>query len=181
MIRNPIEHLLEEHKVIMAQVADLRRAVRDLEARGDAALPDSLPVLRRLGHMMETQLACHARKEDEALFPAMEAIFGAEGTPTAVMRVEHTEIHRRGELFRRTLAELQTVEHPALEVKGEALRSLAGAKASGADALRATAEEIIELIDLHFGKEEQILFPMAQQILDAETLADVGRKMEALA
>ncbi|MBI3763548.1 MAG: hemerythrin domain-containing protein [Chloroflexi bacterium] len=181
MSLDPIQHLLDEHKAIMAQVADLRKAVRDLEARGDAALPDSLPVLRRFGQLMETQLARHAKKEDEALFPALEALFGAEGTPTAVMRVEHAEIHRRGELFRRTLSELQTVEHPALEAKGEALRSLTGVKGGGADALRATATEIIELIEWHFGKEEQILFPMAEQMLDPETLAQVGSRMEALA
>lgn len=180
MIRNPIEHLLEEHKDILAQVADLRAAVGDLQARGDAALPDALPVLRRIGRMMETQLTKHAQKEDDALFPATEAVFGAENTPTAVMRIEHTEIHEHGALFRRTLSQLHDVEHPALEAKGEALRSLAGAKNGGADALRLIAEEIIELIDLHFGKEEQILFPMAEQMLDPEALADVGRKMEAL-
>src|SRR3970040_1255161 len=74
---NPIEHLLQEHRDIMAQLADLRTAARGLEARGDSALPDALPVMRRIGHMMETQLALHARKEDEGLFPAIGAIIGA--------------------------------------------------------------------------------------------------------
>ena len=84
---NPTEHLLQERRDIMAQVADLRagacpersRRVRDLEARGDTALTDALPVLRRIGRMMEAQLALHARKEDEALTDAaagrrMEAV-----------------------------------------------------------------------------------------------------------
>ena len=68
---NPIEYLLEDHRAIMAQIADLRKAAADLAARGYAALPDVLPVLGRIGKMMETQLALHAKKEDDALFPAL--------------------------------------------------------------------------------------------------------------
>jgi iron-sulfur cluster repair protein YtfE (RIC family) len=164
----------------MAQVADLRSAVRDLAARGEAALPEALPVLRRIGHMMETQLARHAQKEDEALFPAIEAIVGAGGGPTGVMRLEHQDIHAQGELLRRTLRELNEVEHPQIEAGGARLRELA-ARGGGAPALRATATTIIDLIDVHFAKEEQILFPMAEGLLDAPALDEVARKMEASA
>lgn len=176
---NPIEHLLQEHRDILAQIADLRAAIRDLDARGNAALPQALPVLRRIGHMMETQLALHAKKEDEAFFPAIEAVIGAEGGPTAVMRIEHKDIHARGELLRKTLHEVNQVEHPAIEAGGEKLRALATGDGS-AETLRAAAAEIVELLDLHFGKEEQILFPMAEQMLDESSLAEVGRKIEVL-
>mgnify|MGYP001619910596 FL=1 len=50
----------------------------------------------------------------------------------------------------------------------------------GAEALRENAEEIIRLLDMHFGKEEQILFPMAENMLDDETLAEVGKKIEGM-
>ena len=176
---NPIKRLLHEHVDIMAQIADLRAAAHDLAARGEAALPETLPVLRRIGHMMETQLARHAQKEDEALFPALESVLGTEGSPTTVMRIEHTDIHAQGELLRRTLRELNEDEHPALEAGGERLRSLPVQGVSAA-ALRSTAEEIIALLDAHFGKEEHILFPMAASILDERALAQVGRKMEAM-
>ena len=176
---NPIEHLLQEHRDIMAQVADLRATVRDLEARGDAALPAALPVMRLIGRMMETQLALHARKEDEALFPAVEAVIGAGGGPTAVMREEHKSIHAQGELLRRTLHQLNEVEHPAIEAGGEKLRAMA-ASGGSAEILHDTAAVIINLLDAHFDKEEQILFPMTGQILDRETLAEVGRRMEAV-
>jgi iron-sulfur cluster repair protein YtfE (RIC family) len=163
----------------MAQVADLRNAVADLAARGDAALPDALPVLARIGRMMETQLALHAKKEDDALFPALEAIVGAEDGPTSVMRTEHKKIHGQGELLRKTLHELNEVEHPKIEAGGAKLRELA-AKGGTADSLRANCEEIINLLDMHFGKEEQILFPMAENILDDAAMADVGKKIEAM-
>ena len=175
---NPIEHLLQEHRDIMAQVADLRAAVRDLAARGEAAVPPALPVLGRIGHLMETQLALHAQKEDDALFPAVEAIFGAEGTPTAQMRVEHKDIHAQGELLRRTLHELNEV-HSKIEAQSAQLLALAE-RGGSATSLLANGREIIELLDMHFTKEEQILFPMAENVLDRETLDEVGRKIEAM-
>ncbi len=177
---NPIEHLLEEHRDIMAQVADLRTAVRDLAARGEAALPEALPVLRRIGHMMETQLARHAQKEDEALFPAVEAILGEESGPTVVMRAEHRGIHGQGQLLRQTLHELNAIEHLAIKAGGKSLLT-AAATGDNADVLRATAEAIIDLLDVHFDKEEQVLFPMALQLLDVAALEEVARKMEAIA
>ena len=176
---NPIDHLLQEHRDIMAQMADLRRAVADLAACGQAALPEALPVFARIGRMMETQLARHARKEDEALFPALEALLGADGSPTGVMRQEHRAIHAQGELLRRTLHELNDVEHPQIEAGAARLKTL-GAGGGSAASLRASAEEVIRLLDLHFAKEEEILFPMTRQLLDDAALARVGDRMEAL-
>src|SRR5574341_1732742 len=176
---NPIEHLLDEHRAIMAQIADLRKAAADLATRGNAALPDVLPVLGRIGKMMETQLALHAKKEDDAFFPALEAIIGTGDGPTGVMREEHKEIHGQGELLRRTLYELNAVEHPKIEAGAAKLRQMAAAGGS-AEALKANAEEIIRLLDMHFAKEEQILFPMAENILDHEAMDEVLRKMEMM-
>jgi regulator of cell morphogenesis and NO signaling len=179
-IQDPIAHLLDEHADIMAQVEGLRRAVRDLEERGDAAVESARPELEAVGNMMATQLSRHARKEDEALFPALEEILGFAGTPTAVMRMEHRQIHAEAERFRATLRELHEVEHPAIVAGGERLRSLS-AHGGAAEQLRDTGAEICRLLDLHFGKEEDILFPMARQLLDEQAMATVARRMESMA
>jgi iron-sulfur cluster repair protein YtfE (RIC family) len=142
-------------------------------------LPNALPALESVSAMMSTDLVAHARREDEALFPALEAIFGTVGTPTAVMREEHRAIHARADLFRRTLHELNEVEHPAIVAGGERLRALA-TRGGGAETLRATAEPVIELLDLHFAKEEYILFPMAREVLSPDALARVASRMEEL-
>jgi len=178
-MRDPIERLLEEHRAIMAKVSDLRRAVADLERRGEAALPDVKPALEALSAMMSTDLVAHARREDEALFPALEAVFGAGGGPTEMMRAEHRAIHGQADRFRKTLHELNQVEHPAIVAAGARLRTLTAASASASD-LRAIGESILELLDLHFGKEEDILFPMAREVLSADALRAVSRTMEAL-
>jgi hemerythrin-like domain-containing protein len=95
------------------------------------------------------------------------------------MREEHKEIHGQGELLRRTLYELNVVEHPQIEAGGAKLREMAAAGGS-AETLRANAEEIVRLLDMHFGKEEQILFPMAENMLDPEVMDEVLRKMETM-
>jgi iron-sulfur cluster repair protein YtfE (RIC family) len=178
-MRDPIDTLLSEHADIMGQVSDLRRAVRELGDRGDAAVETTLPVLRSVGKMMATGLLCHAQKEDEALFPALEAIFGTQGTPTAVMRQEHEAIHAEAALYRETVRELHEIEHPAIVAQGGALREVTARGGSAAEIQR-TAEAVIRLLDAHFGKEERILFPMARQVLHEETLARIADRMDEI-
>jgi hemerythrin-like domain-containing protein len=175
---NGIDHLLHEHRLIRPEIEALRRAAAELAARGDAALADAVPVLIDFGKFMETTLALHAQKEDDALFPAVEEVLGADSGPTPVMRAEHVEIHSRGADFRATLAEVE-VDHPIIEEKGAELRNLDPDGGEAAQ-LRTLAEEIADLIDAHFDKEEQILFPMCLQLLGPEVLDAVGRQMEEM-
>jgi len=178
-VNDPIDQLLAEHRDIMAEIAILRSAVAELHDRGDAALPTALPALRSVGVMMATRLLRHARKEDEALFPALERAFGTLDAPTAVMRQEHRVIHEHTRLFRETLRELNEVEHPAIVAGGVMLRTLMDGGGDAA-ALAETGEEIVDLLDLHFGKEEDILFPMARGVLSDDEMAEVGRRMEVI-
>ena len=178
-MRDPIDRLLEEHREIMAEVEALRRAVRELKDRGELAVAEAMPALEAVGRMMGTRLLAHARREDEALFPAIEKALGHAGGPTAVMRQEHRLIHAEAARFRETLRELNEVEHPAIVAGGAALRRMT-AQGAKADELRATGEQIIRLLDLHFGKEEDILFPMAREVLSQEDLAQVAHEMEKL-
>ena len=177
---DPIRELLDDHRSIMSQVVALRGAVADLALRGEAAVADALPIMGRIGHMMETQLALHARKEDEALFPALETVLGVLDGPVQVMRREHQAIHGEGERLRRTLHELQDVEHPLIEAGAEKMRALA-VTGGAAATLRANAEEIIRLLDMHFEKEEEVLFPMALNMLDDQAMNQVSRRIEAIA
>jgi regulator of cell morphogenesis and NO signaling len=178
-MRDPIERLLWEHQGIMRQVDDLRVAVRALQERGPAALAEALPALRGTARMIETELLAHARREDEALFPAIERVLGDTAGPTVVMRMEHRDIHAQADLFRATLKQLNEVEHPAIVAGGERLKGLA-ARGDDAAALLASGAEIVRLLDEHFGKEEHILFPMTREVLEPEELDEVSRRMDAL-
>lgn len=177
-VNDPLDRLLREHREIMSQIEDLRRAVAELR-RNPGAAQEALPVLDAVSRMMSTTLVAHARREDEALFPALEAILGDADTPTSVMREEHRGIHARADLFRRTLREAEEVEHPAIEAGRERLRSLA-ARPPDAGPMREAAESVIELLDLHFSKEESVLFPMARELLSREALERIAARMDEL-
>ena len=178
MSSEPIQHLLDEHVEILAEFAQLEGAVQALEEQGDAALAEVIPVFQQVGQMMADRLERHARKEDEALFPAVEAAIGSS-SPTGRMRDEHKEIHAQSLLFRQTLRELNEVEHPKIEAGGERLRQLAS-DGDSQEELLATAREILHLVAIHFEKEEQVLFPMVPNLLSAAEQAAVARQMEAI-
>ena len=179
MPQDPIERLLAEHVSIMRQVHELRGAADRLAREGASALPGELPVLRATVRMVDAELLGHARREDDALFPAVERLLGEGAGPTPVMREEHRAIHAEAEKFRATLHELNEVQHPAIVDATEKLRALT---AGGADArsLATTAHALIALLDDHFAKEEQVLFPMARELMTLEALEQVAREMDRL-
>lgn len=97
-------------------------------------------------------LATHAAIEDELLFVAMEGVLGPNGGPLAVMRAEHDEVE----------ASLERLT--GIDDAGEAT---------------ALAAHLHEVARGHFAKEEQVLFPMAVQMLGEETLRDLGAEWAA--
>lgn len=176
-MHDPIDRLLSEHQAIMRQVSELRSAVKLLEERGAGGLAEARPMLQRTVHMIELELLAHARREDDALFPAIERAL-SEDVMTREMRREHRDIHAEADRFRATLRQLNEVEHPAIVAGGVRLGELA--PAGDAQVLRQTGAELIRLLDEHFFKEEEVLFPMARNFLDSTELDAVSRAMEAL-
>ena len=112
-----------------------------------------LTLVKSQGAMLTAALATHAHMEDELLFVALEAHMNPESGPLAVMRMEHNEIE--GSLMR-------------LREAGD----LAAAKILLLHALQ-TARA-------HFAKEEQVLFPMAGQLLEANKLIQLGKQWAGL-
>lgn len=181
---DPIEVLLAEHVVILRQADELEQAMARLEEAGPDGLEAEWSTLQSFAGLLAGTLALHARKEDDALFPAVEDRIGSGAGPTSVMRQEHQEIHQKGVEFRAVLKELHEVEHPQVEEKSEAYQEMVDAIGSGAkpdlEAMQSGVRDLLALMRLHFRKEEEILFPMTYNLLDKDTLAEVARQMLAL-
>lgn len=97
-------------------------------------------------------LATHARIEDDLLFVALEGPLGPNGGPLAVMRTEHAEVEATLE----RLAQVEDVQEAA-----------------------ALAGHLVTVAREHFEKEEQMLFPMAEQLLGEEALRSLGEQWAA--
>lgn len=93
----------------------------------------------------------HFGMEEEELFPAFEAASGSTMGPTAVMRHEHTQM--------RALFDDMT---QALERQS-------------ADDYLGASETLLILMQQHNAKEEQMLYPMSEQVLAAEQEALLQR------
>ena len=97
----------------------------------------------------------HFAREENILFPAFEAQTGMSHGPTAIMRSEHAEIR-------------------------ETLQGMADALANkDADTYLGLAETLLMLLRQHNMKEEQILYPMADQAL-ADSASEMVREMTLL-
>lgn len=120
----------------------------------EQALPalDSLDALRHRTAPLTFSLEAHAALEDELLFVALEPYLGVQGGPLAVMRMEHDQI----------VALLERIQSTPDLARG-----------------RIFAAQVVDAARMHFHKEEQILFRMAQQALSQETLAALGDQWAA--
>ena len=115
----------------------------------EAADGGDVDAARSLFDAFEEAMDAHFSIEDDVLFPRFEAITGYAGGPTAVMRSEHQQM-------RSVLMAMRTAIDDG-----------------AADEFLDQCETLHFLLQQHNMKEEQILYPMLDQMLaaDAEDLA----------
>lgn len=109
---------------------------------------EDLAILKVQAAMLASALATHAQLEEELLFQALDPDASAMG-PLVVMRAEHEEVEGG-------LSEIMSFTDLAQTQK--------------------RLMRVVEVARQHFAKEEQILFMLADQSLDNETLNDLGAK-----
>jgi hemerythrin-like domain-containing protein len=116
--------------------------------RLDEKLPvcRDVPEVREQAALLASALVSHARLEDELLFPAMSRASADPGLLEA-MEAEHGEIADRL------------------------------SRAQGTADLAMARNELLEAVSLardHFAKEERLAFPLADELLGAAVLQELG-------
>lgn len=97
----------------------------------------------------------HLLIEEEILFPAFERSTGNTLGPTHIMRLEHERMR---------------------ELIGQLAEAL---DARSADNYAGLAETLLLLIQQHNIKEEQVLYPLCDQVLGGEMVAELGDRSAA--
>lgn len=133
-------------KITDALLAEHAIIYTQVDRIAEAAFPTA-EEMRAAASILAAGLASHAQIEDDLLFVPLEERIGGEMGPLAVMRLEHEEIEG-------VLERLQEVEGPT---EG-----------------RSIATRLAQLARDHFAKEEQVLFPMAEGVLDPAELERLG-------
>ncbi len=109
----------------------------------NAIAAENWPELTISWKLFSKQLAHHFEMEETVLFPEFEAATGMTQGPTAVMKAEH-------EQMRGLIAEIETA------MEGQ-----------DADQCQGVADTLMTMIQRHNMKEEQMLYPMADQHVDS--------------
>lgn len=149
----PIEVLLGEHRTILQVLDEVDRESRRLET-GQLREAFWSDLLRFLD---EFDASLHHKKEEDLLFPALEAAgLSATHGPTAVLRDEHL----RSKFWQQRI--------------DQALRDRDRTR------LCAAASSYLDLTRGHVMKENQILFPLAQRLLSVAELDRLHREFRLL-
>lgn len=149
------DDLRVEHEGILRMLGVMRALTTRIEAGGTIPVAELTGILDFLKIFVDK---CHHGKEEDILFPALEAAgMPREGGPIGVMLHEHA-------LGRGLIRDMET--------------TLAGSV--GPRSFVAPALVYIELLTQHIAKENTVLFPMAERLLGTPDLTAMHEAFERL-
>jgi hemerythrin-like domain-containing protein len=157
----PIDELKMEHQAVRMTLEVLEIICRRMEQHGEPVEAQHIDRLLEFFSVFVDK--CHHCKEEELLFPALEAVgIRREGGPIGVLLKEH---ERGREYVRGMNASLS--EYRAKET------------ADSAGFIR-EARGYIGLLDQHIDKEDNVLFPLAEKQLSESKQAELSKGFEMI-
>ncbi|MBN2908887.1 hemerythrin domain-containing protein [Polycladomyces sp. WAk] len=159
-----LTRLKQEHIPLREQMEQLYQSA---EGVGDdthiADWQGALHELREKAVRFERELHAHSEREEKYLFPMMASYIGRESGPLMVMEYEH----QKGKEYLQTfIAKIDQATAPVDTEK---------AKKIGLFMIQA-----YNILSQHFMKEENVLFPMAEQLLSSEEKDLLAKKMQTV-
>ena len=154
------EILIKEHDSILEMLGVLGKVCDKLEA-GDAVVPEHLEEI--LSFLQGFADQCHHGKEEDLLFPAMEASgIPREGGPIGVMLLEHVQGR---EFIQRMIA---------------AVRSLKEADPKAPNEFVGAGRDYVRLLTQHIEKENNVLFRMADMRISESKQQELEKQFEVV-
>lgn len=156
----PSEDLIHEHNAVLLALQVLERVEDAIVREAPGAMEDLEQLLDFFRGFVD---ACHHAKEEEVLFPELERRgVGREGGPIGVMLAEHAQ-------GRVLVAEMS-----------EALTRLQGGDRNAVPAIVELAQQYAALLEAHIQKENNVLFPMADQLVPDEVATALTERFETI-
>ncbi len=149
-----IERFLQDHAVFRKHLADTLALARDLPDQSPA------PAVTDNDRAFAQKLRRHARMEAELLFPAMQR---AGSDDVRHKTVQHYIQHGNDE------------HHSVAKRQAELHSSSSGTIAAP---WRAALEQFADGLRRHMEREENEIFPLAQELLSPEALTELNQKAD---
>jgi DUF438 domain-containing protein len=158
---HPVHSFMEEHKVIIEnlnRLSELLQRIKSAESFEDAGR--DLETLKDIAHHL-VEAESHHQREEEALFPRLEAHNIAE--PGAIMKMDHEELRKRKQLLlqlshNHEQYSFDTFKKQCLEL----------------------GEYLIHELENHIFKEDNIIYQIALQTLSKEEWQRVKKECDRI-
>jgi regulator of cell morphogenesis and NO signaling len=154
-VNSTLEELMNQHREAERMLDRLATATRMLSQQGPADRA-ALAELAACRGEIQHEIDSHFRHEEQGLFPVLGRKVGTDDGPIAALMEEHCTFRR-------------------LQLEYEA--GLAGLEADAgqewADRLLLAARDIGSLLPGHIQKEDEVLFPMAESMLEEDEWNEV--------
>ena len=151
---NAIKELITEHEAVRTTLRIFKRITEEINKTEKISKPEHLEQLFEFFSVFVDK--CHHGKEEELLFPALEVVgISREGGPIGVMLNEHQQSRDFVAKMKRALSQYINGDDGA------------------AQKLKGSADAYIALLNIHIDKENNVLFPMAEQHLSENKLAEL--------
>lgn len=158
---HPIRTLMEEHKMILDFIDKLQKTIGRIEsAKGFDDVPKELEMLEHIAeHLVEADK--HHQREEEVLFPMLEKFGVTE--PPEIMREDHEELKPKKKELYNTAKEHKDISYRRFVRK-----------------VKEIAEYLIKELPDHIYKEDNILYPMAIQVIPGEKWKEIKERCDEI-
>ncbi|MDT8861393.1 hemerythrin domain-containing protein [Alkalihalobacillus sp. MEB130] len=149
---SPLQSLKEEHQPLREQMEKLYRLSHSIEEeKGIGQIKERILYLRQGVVKFVSQLDPHSEKEEGVLFPMVARYIGKDTGPILVMEYEHDQAKAH---LRQFLEETTNLQESL--TRDELVT------------ITKRYNDAFKILQGHFLKEEEILFPLAQRLLSDE-------------
>jgi hemerythrin-like domain-containing protein len=155
---SPTETLKHEHKIVLMVLEGAEREATAIKAGTEVHAEKVQQMVEFFRNFVDR---CHHAKEERHLFPALATKgFSPESGPVGVMLHEHEQ------------------GRAAVRAIAAALPGARGGDREAATELAGALLGYVELLRGHIFKEDNVLFPMADQVLPADEQARLARAFD---
>jgi len=163
MNSSSVEHLMLDHRGGEKVLGELESLLNERPTQGCWSEAHSAN-FRRLTQFFENVVLGHIRKEEEVLFPVLEAYLPRDIGPLAVLRGEHREICSQFERFQAAGQQLSTGSEDGRVCED----------------FERTGRAMLQIFRDHVYKEDRVLFPMVARFLTPERDAHLLQQMREM-
>jgi PAS domain S-box-containing protein len=158
---NPVNILMEEHKILLRFLEEMDAIVKSVQQADDSKIiNDVMPQLKHIAEdFLDTEK--HYLREENVLFPILEKHGVSE--PPAIMWTEHTKLREQKKRFHKLIEDYDKMSFE--DFKGQ-LCSVAGS--------------LYEILSSHIFKENNILFPTALQVVTEQEWKDARKEFDEI-